>query len=67
MSRASLGSLFESPDVVQPDAHTISVAFASGVKVMKPDMHVIVIAGDGDLAVVLGLRLGRCRRLAVAR
>lgn len=31
MSRPSLGNLFESPDIAQPGAHTISVAFASGV------------------------------------
>jgi 2-oxoglutarate ferredoxin oxidoreductase subunit beta len=30
--------------------HGRAVAFATGVKVMKPDMHVVVIAGDGDLA-----------------
>jgi 2-oxoglutarate ferredoxin oxidoreductase subunit beta len=33
------------------------VAFACGVKVMKPDMKVIIIAGDGDLAGIGGNHL----------
>jgi 2-oxoglutarate ferredoxin oxidoreductase subunit beta len=37
--------------------HGRAIAFASGVKVMKPDMHVIVIAGDGDLAGIGGNHL----------
>jgi len=37
--------------------HGRAVAFASGVKVMKPDMKVIVIAGDGDLAGIGGNHL----------
>jgi 2-oxoglutarate ferredoxin oxidoreductase subunit beta len=37
--------------------HGRAVAFASGVKIMKPDMKVIVIAGDGDLAGIGGNHL----------
>jgi len=37
--------------------HGRAVAFATGVKVMKPDMKVIVIAGDGDLAGIGGNHL----------
>jgi 2-oxoglutarate ferredoxin oxidoreductase subunit beta len=37
--------------------HGRAIAFASGVKIMKPDMHVIVIAGDGDLAGIGGNHL----------
>jgi len=38
-------------------AHGRAIAFATGVKVMKPDKHVIVIAGDGDLAGIGGNHL----------
>jgi len=37
--------------------HGRAIAFASGVKVMKPDMKVIVIAGDGDIAGIGGNHL----------
>lgn len=37
--------------------HGRPLAFATGVKVMKPDMHVIVIAGDGDIAGIGGNHL----------
>ena len=37
--------------------HGRAIAFASGVKIMKPDMHVIIIAGDGDLAGIGGNHL----------
>jgi 2-oxoglutarate ferredoxin oxidoreductase subunit beta len=37
--------------------HGRAVAFACGVKVMKPDMDVIIIAGDGDLAGIGGNHL----------
>jgi 2-oxoglutarate ferredoxin oxidoreductase subunit beta len=37
--------------------HGRAVAFACGVKVMRPDMKVIVIAGDGDLAGIGGNHL----------
>lgn len=37
--------------------HGRAIAFASGVKVMKPDMHVIIIAGDGDIAGIGGNHL----------
>jgi 2-oxoglutarate ferredoxin oxidoreductase subunit beta len=37
--------------------HGRAVAFACGVKVMKPDMKVVVIAGDGDLAGIGGNHL----------
>lgn len=37
--------------------HGRAIAFACGVKVMKPDMKVIVIAGDGDLAGIGGNHL----------
>ncbi|MFC1513563.1 thiamine pyrophosphate-dependent enzyme [candidate division KSB1 bacterium] len=38
-------------------AHGRAIAFATGVKVMKPDKHVIVIAGDGDLSGIGGNHL----------
>ncbi|MCK4764453.1 MAG: 2-oxoacid:ferredoxin oxidoreductase subunit beta [Candidatus Aminicenantes bacterium] len=37
--------------------HGRPIAFATGVKVMKPDMKVIVIAGDGDIAGIGGNHL----------
>jgi 2-oxoglutarate ferredoxin oxidoreductase subunit beta len=37
--------------------HGRAIAFAHGVKVMKPDMKVIIIAGDGDLAGIGGNHL----------
>jgi len=37
--------------------HGRAVAFATGVKVMKPDTHVVVIAGDGDLSGIGGNHL----------
>jgi len=37
--------------------HGRPVAFATGVRVMKPDKHVVVIAGDGDLAGIGGNHL----------
>ena len=37
--------------------HGRAIAFASGVKVMRPDKHVVVIAGDGDLAGIGGNHL----------
>jgi 2-oxoglutarate ferredoxin oxidoreductase subunit beta len=37
--------------------HGRAIAFATGVKVMKPDMKVIIIAGDGDLAGIGGNHL----------
>jgi 2-oxoglutarate/2-oxoacid ferredoxin oxidoreductase subunit beta len=37
--------------------HGRAIAFATGVKVMKPDKHVIVIAGDGDLSGIGGNHL----------
>jgi 2-oxoglutarate ferredoxin oxidoreductase subunit beta len=37
--------------------HGRAIAFATGVKVMKPEMHVVVIAGDGDLIGIGGNHL----------
>lgn len=37
--------------------HGRPIAFATGVKVMKPDMKVTVIAGDGDIAAIGGNHL----------
>ncbi len=37
--------------------HGRPVAFATGVKAVKPDSHVVVIAGDGDLAGIGGNHL----------
>jgi len=37
--------------------HGRAIAFATGVKIMKPDMRVIIIAGDGDLAGIGGNHL----------
>jgi 2-oxoglutarate/2-oxoacid ferredoxin oxidoreductase subunit beta len=37
--------------------HGRAIAFATGVKIMKPEMPVIVIAGDGDLAGIGGNHL----------
>jgi len=37
--------------------HGRAIAFATGVKVMKPDKHIIVIAGDGDLSGIGGNHL----------
>jgi 2-oxoglutarate ferredoxin oxidoreductase subunit beta len=42
--------------------HGRAIAFASGVKIMRPDMHVIVIAGDGDLAGIGGNHLMHAAR-----
>jgi 2-oxoglutarate ferredoxin oxidoreductase subunit beta len=37
--------------------HGRSIAFATGVKVMKPDKKIVIIAGDGDLAGIGGNHL----------
>jgi 2-oxoglutarate ferredoxin oxidoreductase subunit beta len=37
--------------------HGRPLAFATGVKVMRPDMHLVVIAGDGDIAGIGGNHL----------
>ena len=37
--------------------HGRAVAFANGVKIMRPDLKVIIIAGDGDLAGIGGNHL----------
>lgn len=37
--------------------HGRAIAFATGVKIKKPDMKVIVIAGDGDIAAIGGNHL----------
>jgi 2-oxoglutarate ferredoxin oxidoreductase subunit beta len=37
--------------------HGRAVAFANGVKIMRPDLKVVVIAGDGDLAGIGGNHL----------
>lgn len=37
--------------------HGRAIAFASGVRVMKPDMKVVVIAGDGDISGIGGNHL----------
>ena len=42
--------------------HGRAIAFASGVKIMKPDMHVIIIAGDGDIAGIGGNHLNHAAR-----
>jgi 2-oxoglutarate ferredoxin oxidoreductase subunit beta len=42
--------------------HGRAIAFATGVKVMKPDSHVVVIAGDGDLSGIGGNHLVHAAR-----
>ena len=37
--------------------HGRPIAFATGVKIMKPNMKVVVIAGDGDIAAIGGNHL----------
>lgn len=37
--------------------HGRAIAFATGVKIIRPDKHVVVIAGDGDLAGIGGNHL----------
>jgi 2-oxoglutarate ferredoxin oxidoreductase subunit beta len=37
--------------------HGRAIAFANGVKIMRPDLHVIIIAGDGDIAGIGGNHL----------
>lgn len=42
--------------------HGRPIAFATGVKIMKPDKYVVVIAGDGDLAGIGGNHLMHAAR-----
>lgn len=42
--------------------HGRAIAFATGVKIMKPEMNVVVIAGDGDLAGIGGNHLVHAAR-----
>ncbi len=43
--------------------HGRAIAFATGIKMAKPDMHVIVVTGDGDAAAIGGNHLiHACRR-----
>jgi 2-oxoglutarate ferredoxin oxidoreductase subunit beta len=37
--------------------HGRAIAFATGVRLMSPDMHVVVIAGDGDISGIGGNHL----------
>lgn len=53
-------SWIPSPYFLSDTLHTThgrAIAFATGVKVMRPDLEVIVIAGDGDLAGIGGNHL----------
>lgn len=44
-------------------AHGRALAFATGIKLAKPDMHVIVVSGDGDALAIGGNHfLHSCRR-----
>jgi 2-oxoglutarate ferredoxin oxidoreductase subunit beta len=43
--------------------HGRAIAFATGIKMAKPEMHVIVVTGDGDAAAIGGNHLiHACRR-----
>lgn len=42
--------------------HGRAIAFATGVKIMKPNMKVVVIAGDGDIAGIGGNHLVHAAR-----
>lgn len=37
--------------------HGRAIAFATGIKLARPDLHVLVIAGDGDIAAIGGNHL----------
>ncbi len=53
-------SWIPSPYLATDTLHTThgrAIAFATGVKVMKPEKYVVVIAGDGDLAGIGGNHL----------
>ncbi|MGI6393138.1 MAG: 2-oxoacid:ferredoxin oxidoreductase subunit beta [bacterium] len=44
-------------------AHGRALAFATGVKLAKPDMHIIVVSGDGDALAIGGNHfIHACRR-----
>lgn len=44
-------------------AHGRSIAFATGIKIAKPHLRVVVLAGDGDIAAIGGNHLiHACRR-----
>lgn len=42
--------------------HGRAIAFATGVKVARPDAHVVIVAGDGDLAGIGGNHLFHAAR-----
>jgi 2-oxoglutarate ferredoxin oxidoreductase subunit beta len=46
--------------------HGRPIAFATGVKVMRPDLKVVVIAGDGDIAAIGGNHLIHAARRNIA-
>jgi 2-oxoglutarate ferredoxin oxidoreductase subunit beta len=64
---SGIGCSSRAPGYIQTDSlhttHGRALAFATGVKLAKPDLNVVVFTGDGDLAAIGGNHfIHACRR-----
>lgn len=64
---SGIGCSSRAPGYILTDSlhttHGRALAFATGVKMAKPDLHVVVFTGDGDLAAIGGNHfIHACRR-----
>ena len=64
---SGIGCSSRAPGYIVTDSlhttHGRAIAFATGVKLANPDLHVVVITGDGDLAAIGGNHfIHACRR-----
>ena len=64
---SGIGCSSRAPGYIDTDGlhttHGRALAFATGVKLAKPDLHVVVFTGDGDLAAIGGNHfIHACRR-----
>jgi 2-oxoglutarate ferredoxin oxidoreductase subunit beta len=64
---SGIGCSSRAPGYINTDSlhttHGRALAFATGVKLARPDLHVVVLTGDGDLAAIGGNHfIHACRR-----
>lgn len=64
---SGIGCSSRAPGYIDTDGlhttHGRALAFATGVKLAKPDLHVVIFTGDGDLAAIGGNHfIHACRR-----
>ena len=64
---SGIGCSSRAPGYIRTDSlhttHGRALAFATGIKLARPDLHVVVFTGDGDLAAIGGNHfIHACRR-----